>query len=191
MKRRHYIIYIPGLGDHYDPGRKLALRMWRIFGIRTQFVPMQWDKPGDYTEKLRRIKEEVATAQKAGYSVSLVGESAGASAALNTAAITPGLHHVITLAGVNSSDLPISPVTRKRSPAFAIAAAKINESLKQVDTSRIHTIRGLTDRIVWTRYNDIPGAKNHTVFTFGHFFTIVACLTVLSPYVISIAKGRS
>lgn len=188
MKRRHYVIYIPGLGDRNDAGRALALKGWRILGVRTQLVSVKWDDGGSYEQKLTLVQDTIEAAQEQGYTVSLVGESAGASLALNVAALTKDLHRIVTFSGVNSSQLPISSVTKKRSPAFAVSAAKINASLRRIDASRIHTIRGFTDRIVWTSYNDIPGAENHTVFTFGHLFTIVACLTVLSPYMVTIIK---
>lgn len=190
MKSRHYIIYIPGLGDHYDAGRGAALWCWQIFQVKVQLVPMQWNTPGGYEQKVKQLKDAIKTAQDAGYTVSLVGESAGASMALNVAATTPGIHCIVTLAGVNSSDLPISPVTRRRSPAFAASAARIKKSLPLLDTSRVHTFRALIDETVWTRYDDIPGATAHRLLTVGHLPTIILCLTLLSPYVISIIKRR-
>ncbi len=185
---KHYVIYVPGLGDHFDAGRWIAGCCWRILGIKLQFVPMRWDSSEKYEQKVRRLSQAIVSAQKSGYTVSLIGESAGASIALNVAAVVPGIHRIITIAGVNSSDLPIWPVTRKRSPSFVIAAGKINNSLKRVDTSRVHTVRALIDHIVTPRYNDIPGAHNHRLPTVGHMPTVILCLTLFSPYIVRLIK---
>lgn len=187
---KHYIIYIPGLGDHYDRGRLFALWFWRIFGVKTQLVPMRWNGTEGYDQKVARVKDTIAAAQKAGYVVSLVGESAGASMALNVAAMTPGLRRIVTLAGVNSSSMPISPFTQKRAPAFKISAGTITKSLQTLDTSRVHTIRALIDNVVSSsRYGTVTGAHNHRIFTFGHLATIGLCLTIFSPYIVSIIKN--
>lgn len=188
MKSHHHIVYIPGLGDHYDKARLFMLWFWRVWGIKTQLVPMQWYGKGGYEQKVTQIKTAIKAAQDAGYAVSLIGESAGASMALNVSALVSDLHCVITLAGVNSSKLPISPITRRRSPAFAMSAASIDDSLLQIDTSRIHTIRAVFDPVVSPRYDTISGAHHHRIFCIGHIPTILLCLTLLSPYLISIIK---
>ena len=185
---KHYVIYVPGLGDHHDGRRWLIGRGWQLFGVKMQLVPMQWDSGEAYQQKALRLKQAIVSAQQSGYTVSLIGESAGASIALNVAADTPGIHHIVTLAGVTSSDLPIWPVTKKRSPSFVVSASKINDSLKHLDTSRIHTVHALIDRIVSPRYNDIVGAHNHQLLSVGHIPTIVLCLTLFSPFIVSLIK---
>lgn len=184
-------MYVPGLGDHYDTGRSLALWFWRIYGLEVRLVPMRWDSKESYERKMKRVKDAIESAQKVGYSVSVIGESAGASMALNVAAVTPGLHRIITLAGVNSSDLPISPITQRRSPAFAESAAAISNSLKRIDASRVYTVRALSDKVVWTRYNDIPGARTHRVLSVGHLATIALCLTLYSPFIAALIRNDS
>lgn len=188
MKTRHYIIYISGLGDHYDTVRAFFLRLWYIYGVKTRLVPMQWYGDGSYEQKVRQIKQAISAAQQAGYAVSLIGESAGASIALNVAAATPTLHRVVTLAGVNSSVMPISPVTRRRSPAFDVSAMNIGASLKLLDISRIHTISAASDSIVPARYSTIPGAHNHRIWSVGHIATIILSISLLSGYIVSIIK---
>ncbi len=156
--------------------------------MQTRLVPMRWASSETYVDKAKRLEQAIIHAQKAGYTISLVGESAGASIALNVAATTPGIHRIVTVAGVTSSDLPIWDSTKKRFPVFVVSAAKINDSLKRIDTSRIHTIHALADRIVTPRYNDIAGAHNHCVPSIGHFLTVSLCLTLFSPYVIFLIK---
>ncbi len=153
-----------------------------------QLVPMRWESNETYEQKVARLKQAIARGQQLGYIVSLIGESAGASIALNVAADTPGIRRIVTIAGVTSSDLPIWPATQKRSPSFVASAGKINESLKHLDPSRIHTIHALIDQTVSPRYNDIPGAHNHQVPSVGHIPTIVLCLTLFSPYVVWLLK---
>lgn len=184
---KYHILYIPGLGD-YDRARAFALKAWRVFGVSTQLVSVKWHDGGTYEEKLAKVRGEAEKAIKAGYKVVLVGESAGASLALNAAATLPKLHRVVLIAGVNSSQLPISPYTKKRSPAFTQSAAGITKSLEKIDTTKIHTVRALRDAVVSPGFNDIPGAHKHVLPTIGHLATIILCLTILSPSIVRIAR---
>lgn len=185
---KYYILYIPGLGN-YDRARASALKMWRVFGVSVQLVSVKWHDGRTYEEKLAEVQKEAEKAIKAGYKVVMIGESAGASLALNAAATLPKLHKIVLIAGVNSSRLPISPYTKKRSIAFAQSAAGIAKSLEKIDTVKIHTIRALHDAVVSPRFNDIPGAHRHVLPTIGHLATIILCLTILSPFVIRIIKA--
>jgi pimeloyl-ACP methyl ester carboxylesterase len=190
MKKPHFIIYIPGLGDRYRFLQVAALWFWAIWGVRVYFAPMHWYEEGTYQQRADQILRQIERLEQVGFAVSLVGSSAGASMALNVAAKAPNLHKVITIAGVNSSELSISPNIRQRSPVFDQSAQAASTSLEKVDPTRIHTIHGVIDNVVTPTYNDIPGASNHRIFTIGHIMTIAACLTILSPWVIRLIKAK-
>lgn len=186
----HLALYIPGLGDHYDAGRSWALKMWKLWGVEVNLLPVKWYDGKTYAEKLQLVASAIRDAEGKGYKVTLIGESAGASLALNAAAVFPDIHRIVLIAGVNSAKLPISPHLKKRSPSFAESARMLGTSLGVIDSGKIHTIKGLIDSVVSPRYNDIPGASSHTIFSFGHLMTIALCLSVLSLFVTRIVKQK-
>jgi len=186
--RRHYVIYISGLGDQYDDFRRLSLKLWRIWGVQTQLVPMQWDKNTGFDEKYNRVNDAIEFAKKQGYTVSVVGESAGASMAINVASHRDDIHRVITICGTNNPQMKVAPRTLKRSPVFGISMQKLTKAVSRLDVKNTHTISARIDNIVATKYTGIPGANNHRIFSFGHLFTVSLCLTFLSGYVVALIK---
>jgi pimeloyl-ACP methyl ester carboxylesterase len=190
MKKPHFIIYIPGLGDHYSFLQIAALWFWAIWGVRVYFVPMHWYEEGTFQHRVDQVLRQIERLERAGFVVSLIGSSAGASMALNVAAQAPTLHKVITIAGVNSSELLIAPELRRRSPALDQSARAVSASVKKIDPTKIHTIHGVVDTVVTPEHNDIPGSTTHRIYTVGHLMTIAACLTVLSPWVIQLIKAK-
>lgn len=188
MPRKKLALYIPGLGDHYDGGRSYALKFWRLFGLPAQLVPIKWYGGGTYEDKLQLVLGAAAKAHRDGYEIILIGESAGASLAINAAALLPNITKIVLLAGVNSSKLPIADYYKKRSPAFVISASAITGSLEQIDTKKIITIRAMIDRVVSPQFNSIEGARTYILPTIGHLTTILLCLTILSPLIIRFIK---
>jgi pimeloyl-ACP methyl ester carboxylesterase len=186
MKR--LALYIPGLGDHYDAGRSLALKGWKLWGVEARLLPIKWYDGGTYEQKLHLLVEALHEAIGQGYTVTLVGESAGASLALNAAAEVPDVARIVLIAGVNGSKLPISPHLQRRSPSFAESTRRIDTSLSRIDTRKIHTIRALADSVVSPRYNTISGATPHVFLSVGHITTIALCLSVFSFFVTRIIK---
>lgn len=188
---RYYIIYIPGLGDHYDAGRSVALKAWKIWGVATELVPMRWYDGGSFEEKERRVLEAIRRAEDAGYLVSLIGESAGGSMAINIAAQVPHLHTLLTVSGVNDPLFPASPVTLGKSPAFKESIERLHESLPRINRRRTHVVRAWYDPIVAAQHTIIAGAQNHRLISIGHFMTIALCLTLFSGYIVAlIRRGR-
>ena len=189
MKR--YIIYIPGLGDNYDGMRQVALHGWRLLGVRTELIPMKWYDGASYEDKYERASAAIRRAVSRGYSVSLVGESAGGSMALNLAADHPGVMNVLTIAGVTHPSIRGSATTLRRSPAFAVSIKQLARSLTKLDTARIITLRGIKDSVVNERYSGVTGAKGYVVPMVGHLATITFCLTLWSYVVVRIIKTHS
>lgn len=187
---KHLIIYVPGLGDYYDAGRSFALKGWRLWGVRAKLLPIKWYGGGTYEQKLKLVTDAVRDAERKGFGVTLIGESAGASLALNAAAVLPGIRKVILIAGVNSSKLPISPHFKVRSPSFAESARIVDSSITRLDAAKVHTIKALVDPVVSPKYNAIPGATSHTFWSVGHLTTIALCLSVFSYFIARIIKQK-
>lgn len=180
---KHYIIYIPGLGDHNDGLRRFLLFFWQIFDVKTELVPMQWYDGKPYEEKFNRVELVIKKATAKGYTVSLVGESAGASMAMNVFARNTSPHRMMSFCGVNRLHDDISPHIFKRSPAF-------KESIELLETSRdlavksklgrIVSVTALADPTVSVKKNIIPGARHVKIWSVGHFTTILLCLSIYS-----------
>ena len=79
MKNRHYIIYVPGLGDNKWLIQGILVYAWRFYGVKSVTRTMNWLDPEPFEEKLTRLLVEIDEKLARGYAVSLVGASAGAT----------------------------------------------------------------------------------------------------------------
>ena len=177
------ILYIPGLGDGYDRFRRGALRLWMLYGVRAKLVPITWYDGGDFETKYRLVTQAVT--QTATGRVVVIGESAGATLALHAAA-DPQLRitKVITLCGVTRRTTPISPYLRRRAPALDDAVRHLPEGFK----TPIISLRAVFDHVVGRRSSVAIGATEHVVWSVGHLFTIMLCLTLLAPFLVRLAR---
>lgn len=179
---KHTIVYIPGLGDHYDELRRRALSSWETSEVSVALLPMRWYDPLEtFEQKLRRAADSISAYQRLGHTVSVVGESAGGTMAIHVFALNHKVHRLVTIAGVNRPDVTVSPVTLRRAPAFGPSITALTDSLDAVPVERrasIHVITGLHDATVNERHSYIFGAHRHRVWVIGHIFVIAVCLTV-------------
>lgn len=183
---KHCLVYIPGLGDDSDSFRQHALKFWNVWGVKTIFVPMNWDTERELAPKEARLEEAIQQAKKQGFRVSLVGESAGSTVAISAAA----KHdlRLITICGVNNPEMHIAPITQRRAPALKKALGQVKRSFETLNLLKVHAITALSDGVVTPRNATIKGAHNHRLFSLGHGFTISLCLTLLSGYIVHLAK---
>lgn len=190
---KHYIIYIPGLGDHYDGVRRFFLRFWKIYGVQAQLVPMQWYDGESYQTKYNSVTVAIVVAKEQGYTVSLVGESAGASMAMNVFAHNESLHRFISLCGVNSFHASVSPRILARSPAFKESLTNLAASQRQAlreQSERITSITALSDSVVSPAKNKIEGVRHKRIFSIGHLPSILLGLSLLSFTIIGEIKRK-
>lgn len=181
-----HIVYIPGLGDGYGWFRSLALAPWRLWGVTTTHVKVNWYDGGSMESKLAGIRRAI-DAVPAGRRVVLIGESAGATLALHTADRDSRVRRVITLCGVARPSTPVSGYLRRKAPALSHGV----DSLSDTYTTDVHSVRAVVDGVVGKRYSVVAGATEHVVWSVGHVSTIVLCLTVLSPFMAHLAKAKS
>lgn len=177
-----HIVYVPGLGDRYDPFRRACLRLWRLWGVSVEHVPITWYDGADFETKYRLVESAVARSKATNTVV--IGESAGATLALHVGASHPDVSRVITLCGVARPNTPISGYLRRRAPALNKGVDTLQESF-DVD---VHSVRAWMDGVVGRKYSVVDGAKEHVIWSVGHFSTIALCLTVFAPLIAAIAK---
>lgn len=179
------ILYIPGLGDHYDRVRRCGLIMWQRPGVRVELVPMRWsDTTETFAQKLDRMKTVIDADQSP---VVLVGESAGGAMAV--AATNAFYDHVlatITLCGMNQGADNVNPRFYRRNPAFRDAlehadllVPAMNDGVKRkmliLYSSKDHTVRP-HDTL-------IEGVQSHDLVTPGHLTSILLALKLRSGIV--------
>ena len=182
---KDYIIYIPGLGDHYDGLRRRALSLWRLFGVTAELVPMQWYDGMSLPAKREAVQNAIDAAVAKGNRVSIIGESAGATLALSLFSTDDRLHRLITLCGVVDPHAAVSPKIYQRSPAFQSSMNHLADvDMSLLDTQKITVITSIYDPVVSQKTNVIKNSKPLRVPSIGHFVTIALCLTIYNPVVI-------
>lgn len=188
---KHYIVYIPGLGDKYDGLRRFFLSFWRLYGVTVELVPMTWYDGKAYDDKFERVKSVITNAQALGFTVTVIGESAGASMALNVFATNKEIHRFISLCGVNNAKTPISSRIFKKGPAFEESVSYLSSSRANTMKDRIDQMTVITakhDATVPIEKNVIPGARQVRVWSVGHLTTITLCLSLFSSVVVREVK---
>jgi len=180
----HSIIYITGLGDAQATGQRLAIKTWRLWGVRPVMFQVNWADGEPFAPKFERLLKLIDDAALKG-KVSLVGASAGATAVVNAFAVRSSvLHGAVCIAGKINNPGAISRSYKQANPAFAESAAATALSLVKIrleDRRRILSIRAMLDLIVSARDSNLVGAQNRVSWTSGHVFTIAWQITVGAP----------
>jgi pimeloyl-ACP methyl ester carboxylesterase len=187
-----HLIYIPGLNDRLDIGRAFALKLWRLFGVATTFVPMNWSDEELYTEKYQRATSAIKAAQQQNHRIVLVGESAGGSLALTLYAKHPtAIHKTITICGKNTRPNTVSPHTYRRNPAFKESMELAVTAEKQLNPQQrplFISVYPLFDETVPVHDTLIPGCTPKQVWLIGHTTTIIAILAFGGWYIARLAR---
>jgi pimeloyl-ACP methyl ester carboxylesterase len=179
---KHFVIYIPGLGDKRIRGQVLAVRTWKAYAVTSHLFHVRWFDKEPYAEKLDRLITMIDARTKEGYSVSLVGASAGGSLAINALAQRPRkIHKVVLIAGEINGKLKMSPGTYRHNPSFRESMDVVEESLAELDVKtrqRILSLRAVFDPVVTASDSIIKDAHNKVVATSGHALTIATQITL-------------
>lgn len=189
---KHYVLYIPGLSDHRGTFQQRAVKLWPLYGLRGEFVPMQWNDGEVFEQKQRRILDRIDQLNAEGYEVSLVGTSAGGGAALNVFASVPDkIHRVVVICATIGGGEHYSEHTYRKNPAFRGSMKQISTSLKTLTIDqfqRILAIQPLHDSIVRPSFARLPSGRNRRMFTVGHAFSIGYAITLGMPKTVRFIK---
>lgn len=191
-KPDEYVLYLPGLGDHTGllfTLQSFAVRLWRLrYGVHGEVFLFNWKDDVPLDSRIKQLLARAKQLRDEGKRISLVGVSAGASAALHGFAARPQLFHtVICVAGeINGAD-HISNSIYQANPLFAQSMQHMGETLKKLSAQKrqsILSLYGSHDRWVPERHSYIPGAKNHVFKAYGHVVSIALALTVHAGQII-------
>jgi hypothetical protein len=195
LKKPLHIIYITGLGDHKANGQKRAVKAWKRFGVESQVFQVKWGDREPWQPKFERLLNTIDEQVSHGKDVSLVGVSAGATAAINAfAARKDVVTSTVLLAGKINKPEAIGGSYRSQNPAFITSAHDAQDalaSLDQHDRKRILSRYALADPIVPASHSRIPGAKNRFVPSIGHIPTIATQITLGARGHIKFAKKHA
>jgi dienelactone hydrolase len=189
MDKEHSVIVVPGLGDKVR-GIQLATSRWQRYGLMPIVHSVGWgNRESEFQPKLDELLNLIDTLSSNNQKVSVVGTSAGGSAAINSFyERNTKIHRAVNVCG----RLKVGPTKGLRSfhsktascPAFAqsveLCQSHIGE-LSLVDRQRIMTIHALFgDELVPSETTIIEGANNTFIPTSEHMFSIAMALTVFS-----------
>ena len=166
----HHLLYLPGLNDQLSLHKKLASLLpllWRPHGVTIHVVPMFWENGEHFLIKQTRILTMVDSLLKDKQLVSIMGQSAGGSAAGTIFfARKNRIQRYINITGRLRSGIQVSPSladVARNSVAFSesvIQFEKVEPKFTTSDRKRMMTIRPFWDEVVPAATVAILGATN-------------------------------
>lgn len=196
MSEKHRVIIIPGLGDDVNK-MSWVIPLWRRHGLEPMIHSIGWHDGKKFRPKLQILVERIDQFSKDGERISLIGCSAGASAALNAFIQRRDIvHKVITVCGRlksgNQQGFRSFAARTVTSPSFA-QSIQLFESREDVlsdkDRKKIMTVRALFgDELVPADTAIVCGAYNAVIPTLEHTFSIAMAVTLFSRPLIAFLK---
>lgn len=195
MPKSNHIIYLPGISDHRPWGQDKIIKFWRIFGVRAQFHTIGWADGEDFGPKLERIGNLINKLTTGGSKVSLVGISAGASAALNAYTNNKDkISGVVYICGKIMNPQEVEPSYYRKNPAFkqSLIMSDANVAkLEDNDKQRMLNIRAKIDNLVYAQDNAIPGVRTRVMPVYLHIPGIYTAITLYSPIITHFLKKKT
>jgi len=192
------VIIIPGLGDQVEMTRKMVSG-WERKGLMPMIYRMNWSDRESFETKLTRLTALVEKEHENNCDISVIGCSAGGSAALNLFLSRDNLiNKAISICGrLKKGDYKgfrSLDARAKDSKAFEESVNSLEKksgNLSPRQLERIMTVHPLFgDELVPSDTAVIEGANNITIPIIGHVFSICMALSVFSNPLISFIKGE-
>ena len=188
----NHVIVIPGLGNNVRK-HEWIMEGWKKFGIIPHVFDTKWKtEENGFQPKLDRALKLVDSLSNKTSRISIVGNSAGSSFALNIFDNRKKqIHKVIVNCGrVRDGDWPWFTFDQatKLSPSFkesVLRAQKIEKIFTNIDRKKILTLRPLFDEVVPSFTVSIPGAKNIIIPSIEHSLSIALNLTLFKKRLFS------
>ncbi len=194
MATKHTVIYVPGLGDTNISGRQKLLSIWHYKNIAIEACSMNWQVNEPLADKLERLVSRIDTLQSSGQKVSLIGESAGASAVINALKLRPkALNAVILLCGKSQYPDRIGTHLRHKNPRLYESVALSHEYIQAMPTehkAKVLNLHPVADPVVPVRETKINGVRNAKMPSFGHATSIIFGMTIWSFSIVHFIKGQ-
>lgn len=190
----HHVIYIPGLGDHKTYGQPLALNLWRLYGLNPVYLPLSWHKQEGLEKKLDKIDEKILSIGQ-DEEISLVGVSAGASAALNYASMNVSIRRIVLICGKVQHPESIRAKVYESNPDFRESMKAVGSSLiklnEQGRTNDIMSVFSESDDTVPAEDSNIKGARHLEIDAWNHSSVIALSILLHGKKLSEFIKSRS
>lgn len=178
-----YGIYVPGLGDHRSMGQDKAIADWQKLGFELTYFPLHWGDKKDFKPKLQSLLDEIDRLHtETGSQIVLIGSSAGASAILHAYAKRKNsIRSAVCICGKIRNPQTIGEHVYRNNPAFKQSMQQLPATLGELepnDRRKIISVHSLYDGRVPVADTYIEGAKELTIHTVGHVFSIGFALSL-------------
>jgi predicted alpha/beta hydrolase family esterase len=189
------ILYVPGLGDHSLSGRRKLLSLWHYKNTNIEISAIEWQSTGSWEDKLGRLVKQIDDISRQGMQVSLVGESAGASAVMQAFRLrSTKIRAIVLLCGKSQYPESVAPRLYERNPVLREAitgSAKVVNSLTPEERSKILNLHPIFDPVVPIRETRIIGVKASIMPIIGHATSIIFANTLWSWRIVRFIKKSS
>ncbi len=183
VSSKHHVVIIPELGNEVEKHIWVS-HGWRKFGVTPHVFDAAWGiEERGLQPKLCRALELVDRLTDAGQNVSLVGNSAGSSLALNIFGERKNkIHRVIINCGrIRTGDWPWFTFAQatSSSPSFkesVLKAEQLESKLTMTERQKIMTIRPFFDEVVPPTTVAIYKASNIVIPSVEHVVSIAAAM---------------
>ena len=191
MPSDNHVIIIPGLGNNVDL-HILASNRWIRFGIIPHVFDTKWKtEEKGFSEKFERALKLVDSLVNKNSKISIVGNSAGSSFALNLfGKRRKEISRVVINCGrVRDGDWPWFTFDQATasSPSFkesVLMSQKLEKTLTISDRKKILTLRPLFDEVVPPSTVPIKGALNKITPSLEHSLSIALNMTLFKKQII-------
>lgn len=191
----HALLYIPGFGDQNLGGRRKLLSLWHFQNTSIEICSMRWSVNEPWPIKLDRLVARIDQLHAGGKVVSLIGESAGASAVTQALRLrTEKIHAVILLCGKSQHPETVNPRLFKQNPAFKVAVTEsdmVARSLTDIERGKLLNLHPIFDPVVPVKETKIPGVKNARMPIIGHATSIVFANTLWSFRIVRFIRKKT
>lgn len=169
--------------------------MWHYRDVTAELCPMKWYLNESWIEKLDRLVRLIEQRKSEGKSVTVIGESAGASAVMTLMTTRPELvDGAILLCGKFTHPDRVAKSLYHRNPAFFSAMTQSDDGthrLTEKVRSKILNVHPLFDPVVPVKETKVTGIQDTFMPTIGHATSIIFALTVWSWRLVSFARKQS
>lgn len=191
-RKKHYVIYVPGIRDDQLYVQSLLIQCWRLQGVRPVMCAMPWFGKEPFDPKLARLVAAIDTYKRHGHEVSLVGTSAGASAVLQAyAQRKDAIQSMALICGKINRPDTVSRRLYARNPAFETSMERLQNVLRQLcksDKRKIHSFYSPADTTVPHADTVIEGVEEYRLPALRHMWAILYTLSFGSRKLIRTLK---
>jgi hypothetical protein len=172
----------------------MLLNTWHFRNVSIEICSMRWSIDESWDIKLRRLLKRINECNQQGMSITLVGESAGASAVINALSQTGNIDGVVLLCGKSQFPDRVAQYRYKQNPALRqslIDSDQAVSNLTGLQKQKILNFHPIFDPTVPVAETKIADVKNSIMPIVGHATSIVFANTLWSWRIVKFARLRA